>query len=479
MSFCLSDGSLLSAPYDHPSTQRSAGYSTNPPSSHTHDTLIFPPPGRAHLPTETMDPLEASTMQRSHAPTVKMDRPAVASKRKFAIIGLVALVLLAAGIFAVVRLRGTKTATADPVALAKFTDQLRNKQGAWVDHAFVAQGTKGGIKESAAAAENTQQVWATAQTLVGLLSTDRDLTPYIPKIKAAFAYIKSLRRTTPSDGWNLYSDDSPYTLTEIGAWVTLAHIMSLDSKTKLWNDAERQDMIDQVDRDLTELKLRQSESGGFRPIRDDQPTFTRTYPTLLALWVLADARRSTTMGGRVGGQHDEAIRKCLQWLLGTYKAGQGWVPNPNRLGQTAKFLGLNAQTLWVMSRLEALPEFAFLRTDQIYKTAKLDFIQNKQFGTWAADENNSNIPDADGRFPGTGFNSEGSTFLWFPWTLAELSQLAHDESLAPDDRNTAATLRLEMIKTNAAKLDTYVETANLTYVMAENLVGVSFFLSKP
>jgi hypothetical protein len=477
MSFCLSDGALLSAPYDHPSTQGMGGYSTSPP-AHTADTVIFPSTGRAHLPTETMDPLEASTMRRSQAPTVRMERPAFTSKRKFILIGLVALVVLAAGVFAVVKWRGAKTPAADPAALAKFSDQLRNKQGAWVEHVFIAQGSKGGIKESAAAADNTQQVWATAQCLVGMLSTDRDLTPYVSKIKAAFAYIKSLRRTTPSDGWNLYSDESPYTLTEIGAWVTLAHIMSLDSKTKIWNDPEREDMIDQVNRDLAEIRLRQSESGGFRPIRDDQPTFTRTYPTLLALWVLTDARRSTTMGGRVGAQHDEAIRKCLQWLLGTYKAGQGWVPNPNRLGQTGKYAGLNAQTLWVMSRVETLPEFAFLKTDQIYKTAKLDFIQNKQFGTWNADESNSNIPDADGRFPGTGFNSEGSTFLWFPWSLAELSQLSHDDSLAPDDRNTAAALRLEMLKTNAAKLDNYVETANLTYVMAENLVCVSAFLGK-
>lgn len=466
------------------------GYSTSPP-AHTADTLIFPSTSRAHLPTETLDPLEASnlqrshapyegsTMQRSHAPTVRMERPAFVSKRKkYLIIGLVALVVLGIGSFAVIKWRGSKTPAADPAALTKFSEQMRAKQGVWVEHAFIAQGNKGGIKESAAAADNTQQVWATAQILVGVMSTDRDLTPYIPKIKSAFAYIKSLRRTTPSDGWNLYSDEDPYTLTEIGAWVSLAHIMSLDSKTKIWNDAERDDMIDQVNRDLAEIRLRQSESGGFRPIRDDQPTFTRSYPTLLALWVLADAKRSTTMGGRVGAQNDEAIRKCLQWLLGTYKAGQGWVPNPNRLGQTAKFEGLTAQILWVMSRLESLPEFAFLKTDQIYKSAKLDFIQNKQFATWALDDRNSNIPDADGRYPGTSFNSEGSTFLWFPWTLAELSQLAKDESLSPDDRNAAAQLRLEMLKTNGAKLDTYVETANLTYILGENLVAVSAFLSK-
>jgi len=132
----------------------------------------------------------------------------------------------------------------------------------------------------------------------------------------------------------------------------------------------------------------------------------------------------------------------------------------------------------VLSRLEGLPEFAFLKNDQIYKTAKLDFMQNKQFANWFADENNSSVPDPDVRFAGTEFTAEGSTFLWFPWALAELTQLAQDPSLSDADRATAAQIRLDMLTHNAAKLDTFVEAANLTYVMGENLVGVSYFVAR-
>jgi hypothetical protein len=478
LSFCLSDGALLSAPYDHPSTQRNLAHSTNP-----HDTLIVPSVSRHHLPTETMEPLEtptlrpsrAPTLPNSQAPTLKMELVRPRSRIKL-ITGAMILLVAAAAVVWFVKFRPAAATTADPAALEKYSEQLRSKRDAWLDHAFIGQGTAGGMKESPSAADNTQQAWATAQVLVGAYSTDRDLPQLAPRLKNGFAYLKALRRTTPADGWNLYGNENPYTLTEINAWVTLAHIMSLDGKTKIWNDAERQDLLVQIDRDLAELKLRQSDTGGFRPIRDDQPSFTRTYPTIMALWALADAKRSPTIGPKIGAQYDDAIRKGINWLFGSYKAGQGWVPNPNRVGQTAKFQGLNAQTLLVLSRLEAMPEFAFLKSDPTYKMAKSDFLAAKQITEWNADENNSSVPDADVRYPGTEFTAEGSTFLWFPWTLAELTMLTHDATLSDTDRATAAQLRFDILNHNAAKLDNYVETANLSYIFAENLVGVSVFL---
>lgn len=495
MSFCLADGTLLSAPYNHPSTQRISAQQTN-----ATDTLILPSSSRHHLPTETHDHVTAAepaysasyapapsmsnapplspAPSMSNAPTLKLERSGSRPGLKL-IGGVLAVLLLAgAGAFGIYKWRSGSTTTADPVAVSKYTSQLKIRRDAWVDHIFITQGKDGGMKESASAADNTQQAWATAQALVGVLSTDRDLVQYIPRLKNGFAFLKSIRRTTPADGWNLYGNDNQYTLTEINSWVTLAHIMSLDGKTKIWTDAERQDMLTQIDRDLAEIKLRQSDTGGFRPIRDDQPIFTRTYPTIMAIWALTDAKLSPTVGPRIGTQYDDVIRKGINWLMSTYKAGQGWVPNPNRLGQSAKFAGLNAQTLLVLSRLEGLPEFAFLKGDQIYKTAKLDFLQNKQFATWMADENNSSVPDPDVRFAGTEFTAEGSTFLWFPWSLAELTQLAKDPTLSEADRATAAQIRLDMLTHNAAKLDTYVEAANLTYVMGENLVGVSYFVAR-
>jgi hypothetical protein len=73
--------------------------------------------------------------------------------------------------------------------------------------------------------------------------------------------------------------------------------------------------------------------------------------------------------------------------------------------------------------------------------------------------------------------SEGSTFLWFPWSLLALSRLSVDQSLSAEERQAATQLRLEILNTNADKLESYVETANLTYVLAENLFCVGAYLS--
>lgn len=88
------------------------------------------------------------------------------------------------------------------------------------------------------------------------------------------------------------------------------------------------------------------------------------------------------------------------------------------------------------------------------------------------------MPDADLRFVGTEFLAEGSTFLWFPWTLAELAQLSSDQALSEDERKAATQLRLDMLNANSDRLDNYVESANLMYVLAENLFCVTTYLNR-
>jgi hypothetical protein len=186
---------------------------------------------------------------------------------------------------------------------------------------------------------------------------------------------------------------------------------------------------------------------------------------------------SPAVSPRIGGQYDESIRGGINWLLRTYKAGQGWVQNPDRTGQQNRFDGLTAHALYVLSRAATLPEFAFLKNDQTYKDARKDFINNRELATRSIEKDNSSVPDADVGFDNTEFMAEGSTFLWFPWTLLELTQLSFDESLPAEDRNAAAQLRREILNTNSARLETYVESANLTYFTAENLFCVSEYLN--
>ena len=196
----------------------------------------------------------------------------------------------------------------------------------------------------------------------------------------------------------------------------------------------------------------------------------------MALWSLVEAKRSPSVSGRIGARYDDNIRKGINWLLGGYKEGQGWVPNPNRAGQKDRFDGLTAHVLYVLSRAERVEAAGFIKNDHVYRTARQDFIKNRQFADWSIEANNSHMPDPDLRFVGTEFLAEGSTFLWFPWTLAELSQLAADAGMSEDERQAAAQLRLDIFNANSDKLENYIETANLMYVLGENLYGVSTYL---
>ena len=370
---------------------------------------------------------------------------------------------------------GTPAVTVAVHPDGEFVALFSKKTDSWTDLIFTAQTAKGGIRELSANDE-TAQVWATAQCMMGILGTQKNLDAYVQKIKNAFAFMETTRRTAPSPGWNFYGNSNPYTVTEIAGWVVLAEIRSLDSRTRVWDGNERQEVIKRIVRDLDEIKLRQDSSGGWRPIRDDYPDFTRTYSAVIALWSMVEARRSPSLSAAIGNKYDENIRRGINWLLLTYKPGQGWVQNPNRIGQVMRFDGLTAQTLFVLSRAETIDLLAYIRKEPVYAAAKKEFIANKQFAARPVDNDNSSIPDVDVRFHNTEFMAEGSTFLWFPWTLAALSRLAVDESLSPEDRNAAAGRRSEILNANYSKFDNYVETANLMYIFAEHLVCVSAYL---
>lgn len=357
------------------------------------------------------------------------------------------------------------------------TALLQRKVDTWTNTIFTTQAANGGMKNLPSGRETSTQVWTTAQSLTGVLSTGKSLDNYVPKIREAFDYIEKLRRTSPAGGWNYYANAIPYTVTEINAWVTVATVKSLDSKTKIWSDTERAEIVGRVIRELDEIKRRQDSTGGWRPIRDDGPDFTRTYATVISLWGLLEARRSPAVFEKMGTTSDESIRSGINWILRSYKEGQGWVPNPNRIGQKGRFDGLTAHILYILSLAENIPDFAYVKNDQNYHAARKEFLSHKDLAQRSIEKDNSSVPDADTALENTEFMGEGSTFLWFPWTLLALTQLSLDENLSADERHAAAQLRREILSTNFAHLDTYVESSNLTYQFAENLFCVSQYVN--
>ncbi len=408
--------------------------------------------------------------------------PAKFKKGKFPIptsAALVFAVLTLASAAFLIRYAFFPSDNADGVANrseVEFASIFERKQTAWVERMFSAQSPNGGIKTTPSADDNTVQVWATAQCIVGAVAAQNKLDVYGPRIKKAFDYIEATRRVDPTEGWNLYGGTNPYTITDIGGWVNLAYIHSLDSRTAIWTDAERVDILNRIERDIKVTLQRQNADGGFRPITDDRSGFTRTYSTIMSLWPLLEARKSPAVYQRIGKRHDENIRMAINWLLRTYKEKQGWLQNPNRMGQVNRFDGLTAQILFVLKLAEDIDGYAYLKGEPAYKIAKSEFVKNKQFAQWSIDKDNSSIPDGDGRFPGTEFHGEGSTFLWFPWTLAELTHLSLDESLSPQERADAAKLRLDILNANHDRLESYVETADFIYLLAENLYCASSYV---
>ena len=405
-------------------------------------------------------------------------RPAIVAAALVIVLGAVGVMLFRRGNWDIAGKAGTSAPASKPMRPeSEFTALLDKKTDDWTEGAFAAQVANGGMKQVTAGAQTTTQVWTTAQALTGVLATQKSLDSYVPKIKAAFEFMEKLRRTKPSQGWNYYANANPYTVTEVNAWVTLANIKSLDSSTRIWTDDERLDISNRIDRDLAEIARRQDSGGGWRPIADDSPDYVRTYSTVLALWTLAEAAKSPAVHERIGAKYDQAMRRGISWLLQNYKGGQGWVQNPQRTGQKDRFDGLTAHALFVLSRAEMIPDLAYLKNDQTYRTARKDFITNKDLAMKSIEKDNSNIPDSDVHFDGSEFMGEGTTFLWFPWSLLELTQLSLDKSLSEEERKAADKLRLEILNANADRLDQYVETANLTYLLAENLFCVNTYLN--
>lgn len=392
-----------------------------------------------------------------------------------AVASVVVVALIALGLFFWFRSRAKETPDSAPLRPeSELSAVLAKKSDTWIQGVFQAQAPDGGMRAVTSAAQSRTQVWTTAQALTAILTADKNLDG--PKVKAAFDYIHRSRRTTPHEGWNLYGNANPFTVTEINGWVTVAYIKSLNSKTAIWSDGERTQIVDRIVRDLAEIARRQDSSGGFRPIVEEGTDFVRTYSTVVALWSFVEAFNSPVIKGRVGTQYDDIVRRGFNWLLQTYKPGQGWVQNPTRTGQKDHFDGLTAQTLFVMSRAAGVPELSYLKNDQTYRIARQDFARNKPLATRSIEKENSSIPDADAAFHGSEFMAEGSTFLWFPWSLLALTEIARDASLPEPDRQAARELRLQILNANAERLEHYVETANITYLLAENLFCVSEYL---
>jgi hypothetical protein len=349
----------------------------------------------------------------------------------------------------------------------------------WVEIVFRTQDpVTGGIRQNAGDLSIRPQVWTTAQCLKGVLAAPVDLGPHVQQIRRAFEYIERTRHPNSNpewpgtqEGWGLF-EERPATVTEIAGWVVVAKVASVESKTKIWNDDELPRFVESIERDLKFLVSRQDAGGGWRPLEEQAHDFNRAYATAMALWGLVEARRSPVVSQRIGTSYDDHINKGIRWLLTRHDEKLGWVPNPDRRPQYERFDGLTAQILHVLSRAEQ--DFTFLENNPTYLNAERAFVTNAQLAGRPLGQNNR-YHDYDVSFRPTLFALEPSTFLWFPWVVAELTHLSKDASLTEEERDRAAELRRGVLRDHLDEIESFVE-AEFMYALAENLYCLSLSL---
>jgi hypothetical protein len=84
---------------------------------------------------------------------------------------------------------------------------------------------------------------------------------------------------------------------------------------------------------------------------------------------------------------------------------------------------------------------------------------------------NERMADNDRYYAKTAYTSEGSTFLWYPWSLCAFAALGDDGSLPERQRKDATDLR-DMLLTRAHEYGEFCDDKFL-YVPAEGVIGVA------
>jgi hypothetical protein len=353
--------------------------------------------------------------------------------------------------------------------------QLNETISGWIAVVVARQGESGGFTTGEAG--TPEQAWTTAEAITAVTSFPSMAARYRINIRRAFTFIENTRRLTPEAGWGYFSAD-PHTITEIGAWVQVAYLRALKSGV-VWNRDEVPQIVSRLQRNLDDICSRQTLSGGWSPVADNENAFARTYVTAIAVWALIEARELEVTQS-VARQYDRNLHAGVEWLLTTYDSQLGWVPTPQRRVQ--KFDAINAQTFWVISRAAELPGFQWIMANTNYRAARDAILLDKEVMRRSV-TSNDRLASGDQTISGVKFSAsdqtpetfrlEGSTFLWFPWFLAAYSQIERDSRDAVDyTRRVVAQSRRRQLMGRVRELQSLLDREELFY-RTETLLGLA------
>jgi hypothetical protein len=284
------------------------------------------------------------------------------------------------------------------------------------------------------------------------------------------------------DGWG-YMEAVPWGVTEIIGWVILAYVESMKSPgaENIWTADHRSVGHERVAEYANLLFKRQMNDGAWAPIsQNDNPTYARTYSTVIALWALLEIWREPEIKARMpAGKLRTAIKHAITWLLSTYMIDvASWVPNPRREGNIESFPGLTAQALFVLTLARQDPEFQpIFKDNAAYRTAFSSFMQRLTEGPKAlmdrAISENDRTHHSDRYLVNSPYMVEGSTFLWYPWALAVCASVSQNPKMfGLNDVDGCYRLSAQ------SKLDEwvkFVEAQHFAYVKAESLFAAKYF----
>jgi hypothetical protein len=311
----------------------------------------------------------------------------------------------------------------------------------------------GGIRDGADT--HRVQAWTTAQTIVGLLQNARGNDANIDRATIRHA-LEYLERARLEDGWGYFAGKVD-AITEVTSWATLAQIRAFAANIR--DASDRAAATDRVLRDLRAISSRRTASGGCSPVADVHPDNARSYSTVMAMRALLAAREV----GFSDRHFDIDLEKGREWLLHEHHPDLGWVPNPGRRYQTEEFPGLTGQILVVLKLLDR--QMGGRNTDARLRAAQELFVAS-DFASLQI-RSSARVPDADQHLVGSSVVLEGSTFLWYPWSLAALALLSTDPDVSPSVRAEAARQRAQLTL-RTEELTSYLENA-LPYQIADLL----------
>ncbi|HUK36943.1 MAG TPA: hypothetical protein VLV86_23675 [Vicinamibacterales bacterium] len=370
---------------------------------------------------------------------------------------------------------------------------LNHERAEWGQRVLGSQDPQGGIRVISQDSTARPQVWTTAQALTGVLSDPGPVSASdADRVRKAFGYIER-SRLSGSGGWG-YFEDWPWSITEVTSWVVLAEVRALERG--IWPASQRSDIIGRVNRDLATVSMSiQDSDKGWSPVITSSQGISRTYSTLMATLAFIDAQRLPDWSDDQRQAYVMHVRDGSEWLLKTFKRDPrkdssslvlGWVANPYRSNQQESFLGLNAQVLYVLEQAAAISDLRDLHLDQNFGGAVDMFLAEPSFGTRSASLNDR-LHDTDRYLPissavtpsASGGHAacscpltiEGSTFLWYPWSVAAAQALAADGELAPEQRQRASAVA-RLLVDRLSDSSSFV-SGEFNYVDAEYLLGVS------